>query len=291
MEHGLPISWSTAWAELAWRFKRAHQPQDLGEEQRECGGEPLSSKAPHQVRIPLELENGVTSRNNKKVDRDRASKDVRRQVMVAALNEGSVSTVTKGSLVFVDVSGMEVGEGEMAIGLARAMQDCSSGQFKLKWYVRKEWVAEKKHKWSSSPSFQLAGDPSNPKRAYVTMEPLNKVLPIQVKLTSKNVRAGSVNPRLTAQCVLLAREYCQQHGLSRKQQGRARKQTGRSHIRKEGLDQEPPHLSPRIARDRLKRKRKEVLVEDASDEDAHSSSKEDSSVVASSEDEEGSGKD
>lgn len=155
------------------------------------------SKAVSRSTVPLALENGVTSRDNHRVDRARAKVQVSRQQLVAALLESSVKKVTKDSFVFVDVSSMEVVEGEMAIGLARAMQDCSSGSFKLKWYVRKEWIRDKKHQWSSSPTFKVAGDPIEPKRAYVTTEPLDKVLPLKVNLTAHCGRNSSVPIRVS----------------------------------------------------------------------------------------------
>lgn len=214
--NGLPISWSASWAELAWRFKRPHRPPSERQTEQSSSGEgraaaPAAALSRCRAQLPLELENGVTTRHNKRLDRSHAEADVKRQKAAASLNM-HVEHVKKNSLVFVDVSSMESAEGEMAIGLARALEDCNSGNLKLKWYVRKEWSTDKKHKWSTSPTFMVAGDPDQPRSAYVTQEPISNVLPLEVALTSKST---DTKPRLTAECVRMAREVCKQRGLIR----------------------------------------------------------------------------
>lgn len=78
--------------------------------------------------------------------------------------------VSVGMLVFIVVD-MDSAEGELAIGLARAMQSCEdiNGQWRFMWFVRKEWCTKERNcvtmrAWSKSPTFRVAADPCNPSK-------------------------------------------------------------------------------------------------------------------------------
>lgn len=228
MQHGTPISWRKTWEELAWRFSRQYQPAttdataDAPAHATIAGTAVLAATpnggTPHQPHatiartvLPLNIENGVTGRNNLRKDKARATINVRRAKEVACM-EQHLKKVCANDLVLVDVSDMKVVEGEMAIGLARALEDSDRNFCKLKWYIRKEWSRAQQHAWSANPMFEVAGDPTDPTRPYMSTEPLEKVLPIVIQLTGKSTNS---EPRLTAECVRMAREVCAQRGLCR----------------------------------------------------------------------------
>lgn len=213
MRTGHPVQWNEAWAKLAWMHPRAHAPR------RESSTPPSAAAPletfdchttpPSSTTLPLALDNGVTGRNNPRKDREHAAKGISREKAVAALPEHA-SQVTTGQLVFISVE-IESAEGELAIGLARAMHNYEVGEGEFMWYVRKEWI-KKPHRfeWSKNPTFEVAADPDDPSKPYVTKEQLCKVLPIAVALTEgckKNC------PRIDAACVRMLRTLCAQRGL------------------------------------------------------------------------------
>lgn len=183
-----------------------------------------ASNSREAPRLPLEMENSITARNNLKAAKERVVQTHKRQTKVAMMRK-HLHKVKKDDLVFVDVSDLQAAEGELAIGLARVLEGCTgSGDCKLRWYLRKEWVKSKRHTWSAGPSFQWAGNPdpsSSSGRYYETMEPLERMLPIDVELTGT---ATYANPRLTSECVRVAREVCRQRGLVCKPPSKSTKQ-------------------------------------------------------------------
>lgn len=231
MAHGFPVSWASAWAKLAWQHSRPNKPK--GNTRREGGGaaemsndaaQPAASSSATGAQKstgpkPLEIVNGVTARNNKRSSKERAKLAVAREDQVASMSEHIVE-VKKDQLVFVDVSSMETVEGEMAIGLARAKKDCNSGECELMWYVRSEWVSNQKHVWGKTPTFEVAGDPDDSSRAYMTTEPFNKILPLKIVLTGKQPKGSGSRKgkllRITYETVCLAREVCKQRNLMRR---------------------------------------------------------------------------
>lgn len=218
MADGFPTSWESAWAELAWRHPRAHRPVPEANGasstagvagQDTTQGKQSTSIAPPQTDLPIAIVNGVSGRNNPRKDKARAMSNADLRALVAAM-PAHLDQVKKGMLVFISVD-LASAEGEFAIGLARAVADCDSGDCQFTWFIRKEWCnKERKHKWSKSPTFRLAADPTNAKKAYVTKEPLAKVLPVQVTLTTTSKHNL---PRLHADCVRTIRELCVQRGL------------------------------------------------------------------------------
>lgn len=126
-----------AWEKLAWQFRRPHKPQlnergngsSSTESERNVQGvaaPAAASTSRETVRPALEIDNGVTSRNNKRSAKERAVATQKRKQNVAGMHE-HLNKVQKNDLVFVNVSDMEEGEGELAIALARVLQDCDGG--------------------------------------------------------------------------------------------------------------------------------------------------------------------
>lgn len=214
MTGGLPLSWEGAWDVLAWRHARPHQRANLVvpvaapivANLRTPGQD--NSKASEE--IPLAVENGVTGRSNLKKDKIRGMSDVHRKKTVRTLPP-HLDHVSVGMLVFIVVD-LDSAEGELAIGLARAMQSCDGdAECRFMWFVRKEWCTkERKHSWSKSPTFRVAADPSDPSKPYVTKEHLRKVAPVEVVLTQKS---KADYPRLDSECVRVLKEFCTQRGL------------------------------------------------------------------------------
>lgn len=210
MNGGHPVSWDSTWDELAWRHPRPHRPTPSHPQVVEVVNKPYVQIQDVAEQQPIALQNGLTSRNNPKQAKKRAlvARDCK---ATAASLPRHANQVDIGQLVFVSVD-LESAEGELAIGLARAMQSCESGECKLMWFVRKEWCKQpRRHEWSKSPTFRVAADPNNPSRPYMTKEHLRKVLPVRVSLT----KTSKPNfPRLDASCVRMLRELCAQRGLS-----------------------------------------------------------------------------
>lgn len=223
MYHGSPISWETAWRLLAWHHASTQQAQPRAQDGNAAmskqavgvppqnvsdnNGNPAPSRK--QREVPLAIENGVTGRNHARNAKKKARSAVERQQLVSNLPV-HIESVTVGALVFISVD-LRFAEGELAVGLARAMQSCDEGEARFMWFVRKEWCAkERKHEWSKTPTFQVAADPSNPSKPYVTKEPLRKVLPVKVILTKQ---CKKDYPRLDVECVRTIREFCVQNGL------------------------------------------------------------------------------
>lgn len=155
------------------------------------------------------MENGVTGRNNLKKHKSQAKLRAERFKAVQQMPEHARS-VKAGELVLISVD-VESAEGEVAVGLARALQNCDEGECRFLWFVRKEWCRRpRRHEWSKSPTFRVAADPTNAKKRYVTKEPLAKVLPVEVVTTEQSQRD---HPRLDANCVRMIKEYCTQRGL------------------------------------------------------------------------------
>lgn len=155
------------------------------------------------------MENGVTGLNNLKKHKTQAQKEATRRQEVHEL-PAHAESVAIDSLVLISVN-KESSEGEMAVGLARAMESCESGDCQFKWYVRKEWCRKpRRHAWSKSPTFRLAAHPTNQSKCYITREAIEKVLPLQVVVTANCKRD---HPRLEAGCVRNLREFCMQRDL------------------------------------------------------------------------------
>lgn len=207
MTGGLPISWDAAWGQLAWRHPRAHKPHGAGRVHatESSRTDPSSTREPGTFQesreVPLAVDNGVTGRNNPKKDRVKGTQEVSRRNAVRELPE-HLGSVTAGMLVIIVVD-KESAEGELAIGLARAMQSCDGDkECRFLWFVRNEWCTkERKHLWSKSPTFRVAANPENPKKPYITKEPLAKVCPVEVTLTEKSKRDS---PRLHLEYMLNA---------------------------------------------------------------------------------------
>lgn len=214
MHGGHPRSWVEAWGDLAWRHQRPHRPASVVAAPAAAARQPSAAEGAASRPIPqaeksIHLENGVTGLNNLKKHKERARKDATRRKDVHVLPAHAQSIVVD-SLVLISVD-KESAEGEMAVGLARAMESCEGGECQFKWYVRKEWCTQpRKHMWSKSPTFRLAADPNSRSRCYVTREPLEKVLPLEVVVTANSKRD---NPRLEAECVRMLRELCLQRDL------------------------------------------------------------------------------
>lgn len=213
---GFPQSWESAWNKLAWRHTRAHRPERVSRPTGSSSGCALGNDAtssaqaqPTQQELPLEILNGVTGLNNPKKDKVRAKADLDRQKTVGDLPD-RVESVTVGTLVFISVE-LSSAEGELAVGLARAMQSTDKNECRFMWFIRKEWcVQPRKHEWSKTPTFRVAADPDDPTKPYITKEPLSKVLPLKVILT----KASKANfPRLDANCVRMIKELCLQRDL------------------------------------------------------------------------------
>lgn len=218
------------------------------------------------MEIPLAVQNGVTGRNYPRKDKSKGTQEIKRRDAVRSLPE-HLDAVTVGMLVFICVE-KHSAEGELAIGLARAMQNChTDGECRFMWFVRKEWCAkERRHKWSNSPTFRVAADPSTPGRPYVTKEKMCKVAPVKVVLTEKSKKDL---PRLDAECTRTIKEFCRQRGLLCAQPQVAssassscvsspssdKPHAGVSHAARDVLSEEVA-ASERVADRLLKRKRK-----------------------------------
>lgn len=216
MKGGFPQSWDCAWDNLAWRHHRPHRslPRERttaqeGEPQEATSLGSGSTPSHTHREVPISLVNGVTGRNNTKKAKKRDKDELDRHTSVSNL-PSHLDKVTTGLLVFICVE-VSSAEGELAVGLARAMQTCDTGECKFMWFVRKEWCKNpRKHEWSKTPTFRVAADPDHPSKPYVTKEPLSKVLPLDVVLTQKSKQNY---PRLDSECVRKLKELCVQRGL------------------------------------------------------------------------------
>lgn len=211
MKGGTPKSWAVAWNDLAWRHKRQHQPAaaEGAASSVAANSDAHVTEPPLRQEVPLAMENGVTGRNYLRKHKEKAVADVARQNAVRDMPV-HIDAVTVGMLVFISVDKASA-EGELAVGLARALQDCNEGECKFIWFVRKEWCKmPRRHEWSKSPVFRIAADPSNPGKGYTTKEPLERVLPVEVVLTSQCKRDS---PRLDVKCVRMLREFCVRRDL------------------------------------------------------------------------------
>lgn len=217
---GLPLSWASAWKELAWCHHRAHKPKSTDvqitlspNKDNSAGAAPTQKPMQTMDRVPIALANGVTGRSNPLKEKKKAKDKVDRTAAVATMPEHIDGGVRTGQLVFISVD-LQYAEGELAVGLARAMESCKEGEGECKfmWFVRNEWCKkDRQHQWSKTPTFRVAADPNNPARPYVTKEPLHKVLPLEVVTTKKSIKKDL--PRLDSGCVKMVRELCMQRGL------------------------------------------------------------------------------
>lgn len=215
MSTGFPVAWNTVWSVLAWRHERPHRPTMNSQAALalEANQENASQEEPKErCEEPLAIQNGATGLNNRRLDKKHAVADTRRRCNIEELPSHR-ENVSKGEFVFISVPDLTLPEGELQVGLAVALEDCAHDEqsCKFKWFIRCEWACKTpQHEWSKTPIFKVAGDPTNPKKAYISEEPLNRVLPVNVRLTQN---CKGERPRLTAECVRVIRELCQQRGL------------------------------------------------------------------------------
>lgn len=224
---GQPVPWEELWNILAFRFKRPHAQHPsssscsaTNEGQLALVAEEGSvvGRAKRTRRISadtLAAYNEVTSLNHQPAARKRARKLMKHQEVQATLPE-NVSKVEKDKLYFIRTS---VLEGEMKVGLAMALEDVAfkrTSQARFRWFVRKQWISERREKWSDTPLFVVAGDPNGvPGHAYETLEDLSDVSPVPIQCTKAciNLREEKTKPKLLKQCVMLLRAWCAAKGL------------------------------------------------------------------------------
>lgn len=213
MATGSPIDWTSAWSELAWQHDRPHRPRPSPDASRHGvpSPEPPQAMPNPNKQPPIAVMNGVTGRSNPRCKLAQGRATLEREKAVAEMPMHA-TYIDVGQLVFISVD-LASAEGELAVGLARAMQTSKDGDKdgRFMWFIRKEYCSkERKHTWSKTPTFRVAADPDHPSKPYVTRELLSKVLPLEVKIT-KNSKKDL--PRLDASCVRLLRELCLQRGL------------------------------------------------------------------------------
>ena len=162
------------------------------------------------------LLNRATGGNVPHLSRVHADVGQKRRVNTAALPQHAAE-VKAGQLYFIRTE-QTVNEGQLCVGLARAMESTSDkdGSVKVKWFARNEWLKGAQARWSKTPSFQGARDPDTGRVGFFTLEKLSDFIPLEPELTPAAKKpANKDKPRLTADGVRALTEFCKQRGLVR----------------------------------------------------------------------------
>jgi hypothetical protein len=231
MKFGTPCDWRANWKKLTLRFDRPHAKQLRGAAPADSTGSTHAPPAAAATQIPAAapevapprpedaaeraaLLNRATGGNVSHLARVRADKNQKRRLSTAAL-PAHAAEVKAGELYFIRTE-PEVNEGELCVGLARALESSTdhTSRIKVKWFARLEWLKEARVCWSKTPSFRFAVNPLTGKVPYNSYEAGTDFLPIVPSLTpASQVPANKDKPRLTAEGVRALTEYCEQHGL------------------------------------------------------------------------------
>ena len=237
---GVPIAWGELWSVLDMRFPRPNLMQlDAGIEHdsrkrsvvhdNDIRAKP-SLKKQKVTKETLAAHNNVTSMTNPPAKRARAVKVANREKMLSRLPT-AVDKVAKDTLYFVRSGEFE---GELKVGLAMALQDAKRGDdVSVMWFTRKEWTTRRTHKWADNPLFIVAGeqmpshnhytlttttqiaattagDPTNNKDVFKTVENISTFCPVPVNLTKQS---STKAPKLLKSCVLALRMWCSEERL------------------------------------------------------------------------------
>eukprot|EP00965_Chrysotila_dentata_P047940 1590334-Pleurochrysis_carterae.AAC.1 len=211
--HGMPVACETLWSKLAGRFPRPHHtPADSSTHASSDGGcvsvaasaggvDCLVDRSESAVALELllPLVNNMTGLNHRPAERARAKSFLAVRTRVLYL------------IAIDNFEGMRVG-----LGHAEAAVCPDTGGRQVGWLGRRNWSNDPNSAgflWSDAPSSDVARKRDD-RCLLQSFEPIESVLPVQVKLTSaaKNDPALPLNHRqifrLLKTCVTQLLEFC-----------------------------------------------------------------------------------
>ena len=167
-------------------------------------GRPRAVPQPQDPAERAALLNRATGGNVPHLGRVHADTNQKRRANTFAMPTHAAE-VKAGELYFI-CTDPDVNEGELCVGLARALQSSSdaTGSVEVKWFARNEWLKGTHARWSKTPSFVFAREPGTGS-VFVTTEMITDFIPIVPALTpAAKKESNKDKPRLTAEGVRLS---------------------------------------------------------------------------------------
>tara|TARA_B110001452_G_scaffold101705_1_gene84383 strand:+ start:387 stop:3554 length:3168 start_codon:yes stop_codon:yes gene_type:complete len=238
MDHGSPVSWTAAWAKVAWRFPRPHKPPPanapapssalvvassagapaassaLVVASSAAGGEAGPSNAAASLYSqPAALVNSVTGGNNSRLARAHGQRDVAVVTAATALRASGVESVSLHQLCFAVTPEPE---GEFSVGVVR-IEKVLHATVEIAWFYRVGW--EEKHAWPDNPTFKPYMKGTGQRKVEKQEVGLESLLAVPVTLTGGSVSSfkpdapsiAGQSIKLEKACVTLLRTFLEIH--------------------------------------------------------------------------------